>query len=1251
MSFLIKILFTWSNEFAFFGIALLAVSRIIVGQTVVLAEIKPDTKLGNEASLVKQKVDIQGAIGDLIDGGAVRGTNLFHSFSEFNITEGQRVYFSNPSGIENILTRVTGKNRSDILGTLGVLGNANLFLINPNGIVFGQNAQLDIAGSFLASTADSFVFDHGFLFNAKNPQPVPLLTINVPLGLQYQSNSRSIQVQGTSILKPNGKTIALVGGNVSLDDAILSVPAGRVELGGISGEGIVEFSRDSDNLRLNFPESLTKADIFLNGTRINVIADNDGSVALNARNIAAINSFIFAGIGAGLGSATSKAGDIILNAAEEIKIDGISGILQYLFPEAVGTGGDIEITAKTLIATNGGAINNVTQGKGDAGNIRITAHDYIFLDGEDRDGFPTAVSTSITQGAKGNTGNISITTKALTLTNGASITSLVAGEGNTGNIMITAHDTISLDGENSSGGSSNISSQVEPGAIGNGGNIQITTGTLVAENGSQVLAVTADAGKAGNITIQARDDISFSGFSSNNAPSGTGSFSQATGAGGDVNISTRSLSIMNTAQVRTGAFAQGDSGNVTINAADDIFIDGDQSGVVSVVFSNATAAGGNINLITGKLAILNGAFINSATIGIGNAGNIQINADTITLDGSSPIGFGSEISAVTDNNAQGNAGNINIISNSLVLTNSAQINTSTNAKGKAGNITITTKDSVLIDGTNPFVQTFPSGIASLVRSNGEGKGGNIQISTDKLSLTNGGFLDASTFGQGNAGDIEITANDAVILNSGNNSNLVSDISSRVLSGAKGNGGEIDILAKTLLLINGSQIAADTFGQGNAGDITINTIDSVVVDGGNRTTNLTGIFTSVGNGGFGTGGDITIATGNLVVTNNNAQLNAATLGQGKAGNIQVTANTLQLANSGKLRTTTTSSEDGGDISLKISERITLAGDGTGLFANTTLDATGNSGNIFIDPKIIILRDGAKIAVDNQGSGTGGNIDIQAGTLTLDNRAVISAETASNTGGNIQLQLQDLLLLRRNSLISTTAGTAQAGGDGGNITINTAFIVAFPPENNDITANAFTGNGGSINITAQSMFGLTPRSRADLERLLGTNDPAQLNSVSLPTSDITAISQANPSLNGQVNLNILDTDPNNGLVALPTNVVDAAKLIAQTCRSAGGTTASQDSEFIVTGRGGLPANPSELLSSDAVWYDLQPYALLNEKLNSFQKEEKMLSQSPAAIVEAQGWVIGADGSVTLVAQAPTTTPQKSFVTPVHCPVVKN
>ena len=148
--------------------------------TQAIAQVTPDESLGPERTTVKRNVNSpRGAI-DRIEGGAIRGSNLFHSFADFNVRNLEKVYFSNPSLVDNIISRVTGSTQSNILGTLGVLGNANLFLINPNGVVFGPNAVLDVTGSFLASTSDQLQFENGYAFSATEANAPPPSTAQSP---------------------------------------------------------------------------------------------------------------------------------------------------------------------------------------------------------------------------------------------------------------------------------------------------------------------------------------------------------------------------------------------------------------------------------------------------------------------------------------------------------------------------------------------------------------------------------------------------------------------------------------------------------------------------------------------------------------------------------------------------------------------------------------------------------------------------------------------------------------------------------------------------------------------------------------------------------------------------------------------------------------------------------------------------------------------------------------------------------------
>lgn len=227
------------------------------------SQIVPDGSLGAERSIV-QPDDFDPQL-DLITGGARRGINLFHSFQQFNVGEGRGVYFDNPSGIENILSRVTGGSRSEILGTLGILrSNVNLFLINPNGIIFGSNATLDINGSFVATTANTVQFDKQGFFNVSTPNSPPLLTVNPSAFLFNQVATGAITNQSLTGLKvPDGRSLLLVGGDVKLEGGQLQTPSGRVELGGLAAAGTIGLNLDGEKLRLSFPDGVARADVSL----------------------------------------------------------------------------------------------------------------------------------------------------------------------------------------------------------------------------------------------------------------------------------------------------------------------------------------------------------------------------------------------------------------------------------------------------------------------------------------------------------------------------------------------------------------------------------------------------------------------------------------------------------------------------------------------------------------------------------------------------------------------------------------------------------------------------------------------------------------------------------------------------------------------------------------------------------------------------------------------------------------------------
>ncbi len=223
-----------------------------------------------------------------INQGARDGGNLFHSFGEFSVPTDGSAFFNNAADIVNIFSRVTGGNISNIDGLLGASGSANLFLLNPAGIIFGPNARLDIGGSFFGTTANSFLFEDGE-FSATDLDNPPLLTINAPIGLNFRDNPGDIVNRSGSGAENGGlqvdigANLTLVGGNLSLEGGKLTVPGGRIELGGLSTAGTVGINADGS---LSFPERVVRANVSLtDGALVDVVDAGEGFISINAQNL------------------------------------------------------------------------------------------------------------------------------------------------------------------------------------------------------------------------------------------------------------------------------------------------------------------------------------------------------------------------------------------------------------------------------------------------------------------------------------------------------------------------------------------------------------------------------------------------------------------------------------------------------------------------------------------------------------------------------------------------------------------------------------------------------------------------------------------------------------------------------------------------------------------------------------------------------------------------------------------------------
>ena len=1010
------------------------------------------------------------------------GANLFHSFGQFNIGAGDLATFQNgisfntngtalPAGLptSNILARITGTNGnnptlSSIYGTLQTsgFGNANLFLMNPAGFLFGPNATVNVGGMVSFSSADYLKFGDGKFFTAL-PGSSDALLSTMPVAAYgfLGSNPGAITIQGSQLSVTPGQSLSLIGGSITIQSgtldsgkvqaAQLSAPGGQINLASVASPGEI--------LAGNMAQAPN-----INGQSFG----NLGAIQITKQSVIDVS-------GNGGGTVLIRGGSFLLdNSTILAQVNGPGPIVNQV--ELIGGGVNIEVSHDAAIQ-NAAVIDTSVMGNATPGVTYGGTH----VKGASVELVDAAILSNVSDGSTGgNSGNITLEGDSILVKDSGTFLQLLqadtSGAGNSGNISVSSNGDLLID---------NGTILTHPLASGNAGNINLTSihGNISMVDTShtagafiQSEALANSSGQVGSITVSApAGDILMTDFAQlSTRINGTGN---NTGHGG-IQFTANNLTML--------------------------------GGSTAIAIDNFTAfPSGNINVnLTGRLTMSNLTnpdapnLISTTTRGVAQAAALSITAHDIALSGNSRL---SSQTVVTSNPGSGigNGGPLNISTQTLQLTEGAQITSGTVRgrlgipSGNGGTVTIHglsgPADSVLIDsaGSGFFTPFQSPGVGSgiFTDTQGTGAGGNINILANTVTLQNGGILSALTSstapGAGHGGTILVQANTVNVTTGGHMTasstgtgaagevtveGLASPAQSVILDGigsgifsethSTGAGGNILVNANNVALQNAGSLSAATSGTSSSatgGTITVNADQVAVNSGGLITAATTGpgaggsVNINSGNTfssnagtvsstttGVANGGNINVAAGSSVTLTNGATISASSTGQGSAGDIHINAGNFTATNSSV--TTEATQSTGGIIKITTSPAGTVQLTDSKISASV-LDGSGGGGSVNIDPQFVILENSQIIA--NSVFGPGGNINITTNLLLPDTASIISASSQFGQQGSIVIQSPispasgKILPLGQKPLLATTLLSqrcaALAGGNASSFTV--------------------------------------------------------------------------------------------------------------------------------------------------------------------------------------------------------------------------
>jgi filamentous hemagglutinin family protein len=669
--------------------------------------------------------------------GTTRGPNLFHSFSRFGIGTGQSATFSGAASILNVFSRVTGGSASNIDGALrSTLPNADLFLVNPAGVVFGPNASLDVKASFHATTADVVRFSDGGSF-AADPGGTSSLSVAAPSAFGFLgAPSGAVEVRQGALTVPTGNQLSLIGGGIIIRGnpnggpgapAQLAAPSGLIHLASVNADGDVPIANPAD----------TKASELRPFSRLGPILITD-SASLNASGANGNGTIVIRGGQLHLRHARVAADSLANAAGTPVALDfyvreEISFIASSASANTFGaqSAGAIVLDASDISLSAGAQVSSVTFGSGAGGVIRINASNELSLSGAVPGGAPSAILANTVFAGDG--GSITIDAGRVTITGGAQIGSGTFGAGHSGGVNIRATHEVRLIGTapgscpQTNGCSSVIDANTfSPNAnAGNAGAILVEAPRVTLLDGGTISSTTLGAGRGGSVTVRASerlaligDAVPAVGIGSNFfavSPSAIVAVSVGLGAAGSIAVSSNQVDLLDGGAISSTSLGLGEGGSVAVSATDLVRVAGTASdgtpstiGASALNLIGASADAGEVIIKTPRLHVTGGARIDTLSRGTGQGGNLTIEASDAVLI------FGSSVSTQAAGNGSG--GNITLNAKNLLHLVDGEITTSVaGGAGPGGNISIDPQ-FVILDNSRIQANAFggPGGNISIV---------------------------------------------------------------------------------------------------------------------------------------------------------------------------------------------------------------------------------------------------------------------------------------------------------------------------------------------------------------------------------------------------------------------------------------------------------------------------------------------------------------------------------------------------------